>query len=227
MLTTPFKRIRTAGRVQGAGRSLSMRRVWYSADPKLDAQGGEKKEDPSKSGDVDKDTDDDGESDEADEDALAKLSSQELAARLRATRREAAGYRTKLRGEEAEKKRLLDEKTKAERERATADAKKLEEQGEYKTLYEQQQAAIVTLKAKADQADAYEQKLQVRNEDRVKAIPDSHVKLVPKNYTPADLAEWLDANETLWKKPEPPNFDAGKKGDRKPPDKSHLKPMKM
>lgn len=217
--TTPFRRTRTAGKVQGAGRSLSLRRTWYAEDPgKLDADAGDKKADG-----------DDGDADSEDDDSLVKLSPKELAEIVRRERRDAANYRTRLRETEAVQKKADEEKAKAARLEQQASAKKLEEQGEFKTLYEQQQEALKTLEEKAKRADAYEQKLQAKNEVRVKAIPPSHVSLVPKGYNADQLEEWLDANEPLWKATEPPNFDPGKKGDRKvkPDAKSTLGNVKF
>jgi chromosome segregation ATPase len=90
----------------------------------------------------------------------APLSPEQLRAELEAARKEAARYRTQLRT--------------TEKQATDAEAKRLAEQGEYRTLYE-------SVKAKADAADALQERLdaitaqaQAANERRIAAIPESH-----------------------------------------------------
>ena len=123
----------------------------------------------------------------------APLTPEQLRAELEAARKEAAKYRTQLRN--------------TERQATEAEAKRLAEQGEYKSLYE-------SVKAKADAADALQERLdaitaqaQAANERRIAAIPDTMRSLVPEYDDPLKLAAWLDANAAVFSRPTPPPLD--------------------
>ena len=123
----------------------------------------------------------------------APLSPEQLRAELEAARKEAASYRTKLR--------------QTERQATEAEAKRLAEQGEYRTLYE-------SVKAKADAADALQERLdaitaqaQAANERRIAAIPEHMRSLVPEYDDALKLAAWLDANAAVFSRPAPPPLD--------------------
>ena len=120
-------------------------------------------------------------------------SPEQLRAELEAARKEAASYRTKLR--------------QTEKQATDAEAKRLAEQGEYRTLYE-------SVKAKADAADALQERLdaitaqaQAANERRINAIPEQMRSLVPEYDDPLKLAAWLDANAAVFSRPAPPPMD--------------------
>ena len=130
------------------------------------------------------------------------LSPEQLRAELDAARKEAASYRTKLR--------------QTEKQATDAEAKRLAEQGEYRTLYE-------SVKAKADAADALQERLdaitaqaQAANERRVAAIPDGMKSLVPEYDDPLKLAAWLDANAAVFSRPTPPPLDGRAGGNGTP-----------
>ncbi len=132
----------------------------------------------------------------------AQLSPEQLRAELDAARKEAASYRTKLR--------------QTEKQATDAEAKRLAEQGEYRTLYE-------SVKAKADAADALQERLdaitaqaQAANERRVAAIPDAMKSLVPEYDDPLKLAAWLDANAAVFSRPTPPPLDGRAGGNGTP-----------
>ena len=121
------------------------------------------------------------------------LSPEQLRAELEAARKEAASYRTKLR--------------QTEKQATDAEAKRLAEQGEYRTLYE-------SVKAKADAADALQERLdaitaqaQAANERRINAIPEHMRSLVPEYDDALKLAAWLDANAAVFSRPTPPPLD--------------------
>ena len=125
------------------------------------------------------------------------LSPEQLRAELEAARKEAASYRTKLR--------------QTEKQATDAEAKRLAEQGEYRTLYE-------SVKAKADAADELQERLdaitaqaQAANERRIAAIPDAMKSLVPEYDDALKLAAWLDANAAVFSRPTPPPL-AGRAG---------------
>jgi multidrug efflux pump subunit AcrA (membrane-fusion protein) len=130
------------------------------------------------------------------------LSPEQLRAELDAARKEAASYRTKLR--------------QTEKQATDAEAKRLAEQGEYRTLYE-------SVKAKADAADALQERLdaitaqaQAANERRIAAIPDHMRSLVPEYDDPLKLAAWLDANAAVFSRPTPPPLDGRAGGNGTP-----------
>jgi multidrug efflux pump subunit AcrA (membrane-fusion protein) len=132
----------------------------------------------------------------------APLSPEQLRAELEAARKEAAKYRTQLRN--------------TERQATEAEAKRLAEQGEYRTLYE-------SVKAKADAADALQERLdaitaqaQAANERRIAAIPDAMRSLVPEYDDPLKLAAWLDANAAVFSRPTPPPLDGRAGGNGGP-----------
>jgi multidrug efflux pump subunit AcrA (membrane-fusion protein) len=130
------------------------------------------------------------------------LSPEQLRAELDAARKEAASYRTKLR--------------QTEKQATDAEAKRLAEQGEYRTLYE-------SVKAKADERDALQERLdaitaqaQAANERRIAAIPESMKSLVPEYDDPLKLAAWLDANAAVFSRPTPPPLDGRAGGNGTP-----------
>ena len=130
------------------------------------------------------------------------LSPEQLRAELDAARKEAASYRTKLR--------------QTEKQATDAEAKRLAEQGEYRTLYE-------SVKAKADAADALQERLdaitaqaQAANERRIAAIPDTMRSLVPEYDDALKLAAWLDANAAVFSRPTPPPLDGRAGGNGTP-----------
>jgi len=130
------------------------------------------------------------------------LSPEQLRAELEAARKEAAKYRTQLR--------------QTEKEATAAEAKRLAEQGEYRSLYE-------AIKPKADAADALQERLdaitaqaQSANERRVAAIPDAMKSLVPEYDDPLKLAAWLDANAAVFSRPAPPPMDGRAGGNGTP-----------
>ncbi len=132
----------------------------------------------------------------------AQLSPEQLRAELDAARKEAAKYRTQLRT--------------TEKQATEAEAKRLAEQGEYRTLYE-------SVKAKADAADALQERLdaitaqaQAANERRIAAIPDTMRSLVPEYDDPLKLAAWLDANAAVFSRPAPPPLDGRAGGNGTP-----------
>jgi multidrug efflux pump subunit AcrA (membrane-fusion protein) len=130
------------------------------------------------------------------------LSPEQLRAELEAARKEAASYRTKLR--------------QTEKQATDAEAKRLAEQGEYRTLYE-------SVKAKADERDALQERLdaitaqaQAANERRIAAIPDHMRSLVPEYDDALKLAAWLDANAAVFSRPTPPPLDGRAGGNGTP-----------
>jgi multidrug efflux pump subunit AcrA (membrane-fusion protein) len=103
-----------------------------------------------------------------------------------------------------------------EKQATDAEAKRLAEQGEYRTLYE-------SVKAKADAADALQERLdaitaqaQAANERRIAAIPEHMRSLVPEYDDALKLAAWLDANAAVFSRPAPPPLDGRAGGNGTP-----------
>lgn len=99
---------------------------------------------------------------------------------------------------------------KSERDGLTAaQRKQLEEQGNYKTLAEQHAAEIARLKPFEEQATVYGQIIRSSNDARIKEIPEQYRTMIPKDYSPEKLQEWLNANAALLVKQPAPSYDAG------------------
>ena len=127
----------------------------------------------------------------------AQLTPEQLRAEVEALRKEAAKWRTQLRQQE--------------KAQADAEAKRLAEQGEYKTLYETAAEKAARADALQERLDAITAQAQAANERRVAAIPDAMQSLVPEYDDPLKLAEWLDANAAVFSRPTPPPL-AGRAG---------------
>lgn len=137
---------------------------------------------------------------------LSKESPAELARIIAELRRENAASRKKQRDlEEADAQRAAVAKA--------AEEKRLQEQGEFKTLAEQRAAEIEALKAQAAKAEALEGRIKAANDARITKVPDAMRTLIP-DYDAVRLSEWLDANLDKLTKPSAPDFDAGKSGER-------------
>ena len=132
----------------------------------------------------------------------AQLSPEQLRAELDAARKQAAGYRTKLR--------------QTEKAKTDAETAAMAEQGKFKELNQ-------SAKAKADAADALQERLdaitaqaQAANERRIAAIPDAMKSLVPEYDDPLKVAAWLDANAAVFSRPAPPPLDGRAGGNGTP-----------
>lgn len=115
---------------------------------------------------------------------------------------------------EAKTRRLQAEALAAEiEERKRADEQReqdwLKEQGDFKSLYEKQQADLTQAKTEAQTKAAYEEAFKKSLDARIAAIPEGMRSLVPDGLEPLKLSEWLDKNATLLTKRTAPNLDAG------------------
>lgn len=110
--------------------------------------------------------------------------------------------------------RDADAETLAQRLKAIEDAgkKQLAEQGNYKALAEQHAAEVERLRAVEARANALDATLRKSNEARIARVPEQYRSMIPTDYAPEKLQDWLDANEALLGKPPAPNFDAGAGG---------------
>lgn len=123
-------------------------------------------------------------------------------------RKEAKENRLKAERYEAESRTAAEARAKEEQER-------LAKQGEWQKLAEERAKELEALKSLKEKADRFENQLKATNEARIKRIPDAMRSVVPSDYSPERLAEWLDKNESvLTVGRTAPNLDAGDKGER-------------
>ena len=123
-------------------------------------------------------------------------------------RKEAKDNRLKAERYEQESRSVAEARAKDEQER-------LAKQGEWQKLAEDRAKELEALKSVKEKAERFEAQLKATNEARVKRLPDVMRGVVPTDYTPERLAEWLDKNEqVLISGRTAPNLDAGDKGER-------------
>ena len=164
------------------GVSLSKRRVWYA-----DETGSEKPQDAGQQPPTEIGDDDD-------------ISSLPDGVRK---------YIKRLREESKERRLAL---KKAQDEQGQREAQRLAEEGKFKELAEQRARELESLKPLQERAAALEARIQAGNEARIKRIPETMRGVIPTDYTPERLSEWLDKNEHLLTGRQAPNLDAGEGG---------------
>jgi hypothetical protein len=116
----------------------------------------------------------------------------------------------------------LNDKAKAEKARADAldkqfqdaEKKRLQDENNYKELYEKAQGEISTLKPLAGSVEEMEATLQQVLEAEVASLPDQFKDVVPEGSTKSKL-DWLNKNKSKFVKPEALDIGAGAKGARK------------
>lgn len=117
-------------------------------------------------------------------------------------------------------RKKLDEIEAAERQRQTeaqrAEEARLVEQQQYQQLAEKRAKELEALKPLAERTAALEARIKAANEARIGRVPDSLRSVIPADYDPVKLSEWLDANLDKLTKPTAPNIDDGHKSDRTP-----------
>jgi len=106
-------------------------------------------------------------------------------------------------------KELKAAQEKAQKAQAEAERKRLEQQNEFKTLYEQAQSEIEQLKPYQERVTQLMQTTQAANETKVNALPENMRSLVPEYDDPFKLAQWLDANAEVFNKPLAPTLNGG------------------
>lgn len=86
---------------------------------------------------------------------------------------------------------------------------RLQQQGEWQQIAENERKRAADLSAKAQRAEALEKAISDANKARIDRVPESMRPMVPVDYPPDRLQVWLDANwERLVTKPAP-DLDAG------------------
>lgn len=95
-----------------------------------------------------------------------------------------------------------------------ANRDKLEQDGNFKELASQRAAEVEKLRPSAERAEALDKVIRDINEARIKALPETVRALVPTDYAPEKLMNWLTANESLLKAAPQPEFDMGAGGGK-------------
>ena len=122
---------------------------------------------------------------------------------IKELRDEAAKHRVKA--------KTAEEKAALEAERLQKEA--LAKQGEFEQLYNKTAAELEAEKAFRKRAGLLEEKISATNTSRIERIPEGMRSVIPTDYPPEKLSEWLDANERLLTKADPPPRDGGRTGD--------------
>lgn len=116
---------------------------------------------------------------------------------------------TELKRVRAENAQRRTENKKLKDEIESEKRRKLEEAGKYQELYEQTKSDLSVRELEAQQSVAYKAAFQAVLDNRIKLIPEASRALVPTDYDPIKLSEWLDANWKLLASPKFPNLDPG------------------
>lgn len=195
-------RVRTISRIN-RGRSLSLRRAWFSDAPNPGS--GTPGAGNSGAGSGTPGTDD----------VPIETLPPKWQAEIKRLREENGDYRTaknKFADEAAAKQKELDLAAQREQQR-------LVEEGKWKELAEKYGQEAATLKPYQERATALEAQIKAHNETRIARIPEVMRTVIPSEYTPEKLSQWLDANESKLTTPPAPDIDAGAGGGGKPPVK--------
>lgn len=109
-------------------------------------------------------------------------------------------------------KEAADRRHEAKRE-AEARQRLLEEQGEYKPLYEEAKSRLEGYQTLEQRTQSLESVIQAGNEARIAQIPEHMRTLVPEGLTPEGVSKWLDKNLHVLTVPPAPQTDAGVQGN--------------
>ena len=93
-----------------------------------------------------------------------------------------------------------------------AQMKRLEQEGNYKAIAEERAKKLAELETYQERATALETTIREANNARIEALPEHMRGLVPAEYAPEKLAQWLDANQSVLVRPQAPNLGAGVAG---------------
>lgn len=195
MLTSSRFTVRTVRR-RGveAGINLTKRRMWY-ADNDEGGKGSDSQEGQSNGGGSGA-----SEVDLSDVESVRKAY-EELRKENASLMRESAERRV-------ENKQLSERLDNIEKART----KQLAEQGNYEALAKERAEQLATLAPFKERAEALEQRIRASNDAMIERIPEDMRKVVPVNYTPEQLAEWLESNLSLLTKAPAPPLDGGAGG---------------
>ena len=111
------------------------------------------------------------------------------------------------------RKRAEAEVERIKSETAAAQDKALKEQGKYRELYEKVMAELEVERQHRERADALGKTISATNQKRIEQIPEDMRPVIPTDYPPEKLSEWLDNNASRLTKAPPPPRDGGKVGE--------------
>jgi len=86
---------------------------------------------------------------------------------------------------------------------------RLEQQGEYKKLAEELTAELIELRPLKDKYQTRIEQDIEHNAAVIEAVPESLKSIIPTDYAPDKLRQWLDTNVQKLTQPTAPNIDAG------------------
>jgi phage I-like protein len=122
--------------------------------------------------------------------------------------------------EEIQKRKNAEQKlSDLEKQKQAEDTKRLQEQNDFKTLYENASQELQTLRPKAVVADESEKVLQAVLDAQVNEIPEAYRSLIPEEMSVNKRLDWISKNKALLLKPAAFDISAGKGGGGAP-DKS-------
>lgn len=187
MLYNKQGRVGIVGQSGVVGYSVRNRRVWHA-----DEESGDSKQAESSGGDT--------KSPEEIKDPVAYA--QALEKRLQ--EREADLHRWKEQADSYSKR--LEAIEKAQRER-------LEKSGNFEEIAKQHAAELEALKPVAERAKALEAVIRESNKAQIERIPETLRGIVPTDYSPEKLQDWLNRSLPTLIKPPAPSYDAGAGGN--------------
>lgn len=96
-----------------------------------------------------------------------------------------------------------------------AQKKKLQEDGDFRTIAQQLEAQVATLSPAAELAKELDASLRNILEARIKTLPEvSQKAIAAMGLPPHKTLAWIEAHGDMLKLPPPPDFDAGKNGGK-------------
>lgn len=111
-----------------------------------------------------------------------------------------------LREEAASRRVALKRQEEANRDR---EQKRLAEEGKWRELADSRERELASLQPYKERAESLETMLRDSNNLRIARIPEDMRTLVPTDYAPEQLSNWLDTNADRLAKPFAPRLDGG------------------
>lgn len=100
----------------------------------------------------------------------------------------------------------------AEKALKQAQTSRLEEQEQYKELYEQATGELSELKPLVEQVEGWKETLQKLYNAQVEEIPEEYRQLIPEELSINQKLNWISRNKALLSKPIAPKSGAGEQG---------------
>ena len=113
-------------------------------------------------------------------------------------------------------------------EKALKDAQtaRMEENQEYKDLYEKAKSELSELKPKADQVESWKETMESLLEAQIEEIPEDLRGLIPREeLTVKQTLDWIAKNKQLLLKPVGPDLNAGSQGSKTPGESTQTREL--